>query len=255
MSLRIALYQMDVLWRQREENLAKAARFVGECDADLVILPETFSTGFLAKSLFEAETMQGQTVEWLRSTATENNKAVMGSVMINDKGKLFNRLFFCRPDGSMDWYDKRHLFSFGGEGQKVTAGRKRVIVEYKGFRILLQVCYDLRFPVWSRNVGDYDMIVYVASWDTTRINVWNTLLRARAIENQCYVAGVNRVGTDPTAHYDGSSAIIDYYGGTIAAPEQNVEEGISAEIDMEPLNRYREKFRALGDADTFKIKI
>ena len=159
-----------------------------------------------------------------------------------------------KPDGSVTWYDKKHLFTYGGEHLRFTAGTERVVVEWRGVRILLEVCYDLRFPVWARNRGDYDMILYVASWPTPRVSAWSALLVARAIENQCYVAGVNRVGTDPACEYCGGSVIIDPYGKTIAACEMNQECEASAEVDMEKLNAFREKFPALNDADDFERK-
>ena len=177
-----------------------------------------------------------------------------GSIAVTKDGKYYNRFYFVKPDGSVAQYDKKHLFTYGGEHLRFTPGEERVVVEWKGVRILLEICYDLRFPVWARNRGDYDMILYVASWPTPRVNAWSALLVARAIENQCYVAGVNRVGTDPTCEYCGGSVIIDPYGKTIAACAMGEECEATAEVDMELLEAFRKKFPVLNDADEFERK-
>jgi predicted amidohydrolase len=168
-------------------------------------------------------------------------------------GRYYNRLYFVKPDGSYTQYDKRHLFSYAGEDKTYTAGNKRVIVEYSGFRILLQVCYDLRFPVFSRNVDGYDMIIYAANWPASRIHAWNTLIRARAVENACYVAAVNRVGEDPACKYGGSTAMIDFKGHAVAEASENKEEIVVAELDKDALLRFRKKFPVLHDADRFGL--
>ena len=185
--------------------------------------------------------------------AAERNCAIAGSVAVCENGNYYNRFYFVHPDGAVQHYDKKHLFTFGGEHKRFTAGTERVVVNFRGVRILLEVCYDLRFPVWSRNLGDYDMILYVASWPTPRVDAWSALLRARAIENQCYVAGVNRMGTDPTCEYSGGSAIIDPYGKTIAECPWSRESAVSADIDMEALQAFRKKFPVLDDADPFTL--
>jgi predicted amidohydrolase len=194
----------------------------------------------------------------MRETAARRNAAVAGSVAVVENGaggeSYFNRFFFVRPDGSYTTYDKRHLFSFGGEHHRYTAGDGRVIVEWRGWRILLQICYDLRFPVFARNRGDYDMMLYVASWPTVRIHPWNTLLRARAIENVSYAAGVNRTGDDPFASYTGGTAFIDFRGETVGAAAPGAEEVVFCEADLEALRAFRAKFPALLDADDFIIK-
>ena len=176
-----------------------------------------------------------------------------GSVSIKENGKFYNRFYFVYPDGTYCSYDKRHLFTYGGEHKTFTAGKERVIVTYQGVRILLQICYDLRFPVWSRNRKDYDMVIYVASWPTPRVEVWSALLRARALENQCYVAGVNRVGEDPSCQYSGGTALIDPYGHTLGACKDGEEGEVTADIDMEELERFRQKFPVLDDADAFEL--
>ena len=173
----------------------------------------------------------------------------MPIIAVHEDGKYYNRFHFVTPDGAVTTYDKKHLFTFGGEHERFTAGDKRVIVDYKGVRILLEICYDLRFPIWSRNRGDYDMIIYVASWPTPRVESWKALLTARAIENQCYVAGVNRVGTDPGNEYCGGSRVIDPYGKVIASCEDGKEMEAWAEVDLNVLEAFRAKFPVLDDAD------
>lgn len=222
-------------------------------NADLFVLPEMFSTGFCTKPEGVAESADSETLHWMQRKAVERNCAVAGSVAVQENGKYYNRFYFVHPDGSVQHYDKKHLFTYGGEDKRFTAGTQRVVVNYRGVRILLEVCYDLRFPVWSRNLGDYDMILYVASWPTPRVDAWSALLRARAIENQCYVAGVNRMGTDPACEYSGGSAIIDPYGKTMAECPWSCESEVTAEIDMEKLAAFREKFPVLNDADSFSL--
>ena len=180
--------------------------------------------------------------------AERYDAAVTGSVAVADGERYFNRMYFVRPDGGVEYYDKRHLFAMGGEADHYTAGRRRVVVEWRGVRILLQVCYDLRFPVFARSRGDYDMIIYAADWPAPRIAVWDTLLRARAIENQCYVAGVNRVGSDPWCSYCGHTALIDPYGrDTAVCPEE--ETVVIGGIDMDFLRAFRKKFPVLDARD------
>lgn len=217
---------------------------------DLIVLPEMFTTGFC----FDPSHAEGviddgaETVAWMRRMAERYDAAVTGSVAVVDGERYFNRMYFVRPDGGVEHYDKRHLFAMGGEADHYTAGRRRVVVEWRGVRILLQVCYDLRFPVFARSRGDYDMIVYAANWPTPRIAVWDTLLRARAIENQCYVAGVNRVGSDPWCSYCGHTALIDPYGrDTAVCPEE--ETVVIGGIDMDFLRAFRKKFPVLDARD------
>ncbi len=216
--------------------------------ADLYVLPEMFSTGFCTNPVDIAES-KGYSLKWMKKTAAAMNAAIAGSVAIKEKGRYYNRFYFVKPDGAVTWYDKKHLFTYGGEHLHFTPGEKRVIVEWRGVRILLEVCYDLRFPVWSRNRGDYDMILYVASWPTPRVEAWSALLVARAIENQCYVAGVNRVGVDPSCEYCGGSVIIDPYGHTMAACPRGVESEAEAVIDIDLLIDFKRKFPVLRDAD------
>lgn len=247
--MRVTILQRDIVWGEPAINIKRADKAISEnAGADLYILPEMFSTGFctLPEGIAESE---GLSLDWLKAKSAAMNAAIAGSVATEEQGKYYNRFYFVKPDGSVEYYDKRHLFTYGGEHNHYTAGDKRVVVEWRGVRILLEVCYDLRFPIWSRNRGDYDMIIYVASWPTPRVEAWKALLVARAIENQCYVAGVNRVGDDPNCTYCGGSSIINPYGRHMAICADNCECEVSAEIDMEALEAFREKFPVLKDAD------
>ena len=222
-------------------------------EADLFVLPEMFSTGFCTRPEGIAEPVGSDTLLWMKQKAAELNAALAGSIAVEENGHFYNRFYFVHPDGQVQWYDKKHLFTYGGEHKSFTAGAERVIVNFRGVRILLQVCYDLRFPVWARNRKDYDMILYVASWPTPRVDAWNILLRARAIENQCYVVAVNRVGEDPACQYCGGSAVIDPYGHTLASCEDNKSCTAEATIDMDVLEAFRKKFPVLDDADPYQI--
>lgn len=248
--MKITLFQRDILWGNIGANLTRADEAVdGSPGSDLYIFPEMFTTGFCVEPEEVAETVEGETLAWMKAKAAQTGAAIAGSVPVCQDGKYYNRFYFVKPDGSIAQYDKKHLFTFGGEHHHFTAGDRRVIVEWKGVRILLEICYDLRFPMWTRNRKDYDMIIYVASWPTPRVEAWKSLLTARAIENQCFVAGVNRVGNDPSNQYCGGSGIIDPYGKTMAECEDGVEMAVTADVDMEMLNAFREKFPVLNDAD------
>lgn len=252
----VSILQRDIVWASPALN----HRLIDEAiehkpGADLYILPEMFSTGFCTSPDGIAEAEGLPSLEWLKMRAAKSNAAIAGSVAVEHNGKYYNRFYFVKPDGSVATYDKRHLFTYGGEDKQFTAGNKRTIIEWRGVRILLAICYDLRFPAWARNRGDYDMIIYVANWPTPRIEAWRALLVARAIENQCYVAGVNRVGDDPNCNYCGGSAIIDPYGHTLVACADRCEDEVSATIDIELLEAFRRKFPVLGDADNFEIML
>jgi predicted amidohydrolase len=258
-TMKLLLLQTDIHWLEPNENRRRAAELIERSPAaDLIVLPEMFTTGFAVDPAEAAEADGAQTLEWMRGVAASRDSAVAGSVAVSEKGadgaeRYFNRFFFVKPDGSYTTYNKRHLFSFGGEHHRYTHGDERVVVEWRGWRILLQICYDLRFPVFARNRGDYDMILYVASWPTVRVHPWNTLLRARAIENVSYVAGVNRTGDDPFVSYTGHSAFIDFRGETVCAATPGKEEAFLCEADIEALRAFRAKFPALDDADDFKL--
>ena len=253
--MKIALLQTDIVWADPEKNRDKAERLIGKAaGADLYVLPEMFSTGFCTEPEGIAEEAPSATLGWMRKTAMDKGCALAGSIAMHTEGAFRNRFCFVHPDGKTDFYDKRHLFSYGDEHREFTAGNSRVITEFRGTRILLQICYDLRFPVWARNREDYDLAIYVANWPVTRIEAWKTLLRARAIENQCYVCGVNRAGTDPYNTYSGASALIGPNGNTIVSCEDTADAAITADIDLDLLERFRNTFPVLKDADEFTIR-
>lgn len=248
--MKVTILQCDILWADPAGNVAHMDQAIG-CNpgSDLYVLPEMFSTGFCTEPEGVAESADSPTLAWMKHKAASTGAAIAGSIAVTENGRYYNRFYFVKPDGSVSTYDKKHLFTFGGEHERFTAGQDRVIVEWKGVRILLEICYDLRFPVWSRNRGDYDMIIYVASWPTPRVEAWKSLLTARAIENQCYVAGVNRVGKDPFNEYCGGSRMIDPYGVIMAECADGQEMEVTADVNMEVLEAFRAKFPVLDDAD------
>ena len=254
-SIRISIVQTDIVWENKQENLRllheKLQSLRGT--TEIVVLPEMFSTGFSMQSDMLAEANSGETITTLKQWASLFQVAICGSYITVDNGRYYNRAFFLTPEGEEFYYDKRHLFAPGGEARQYTPGDSRAVVEYGGVRFLLLVCYDLRFPVWSRCRGDYDAILCCASWPAPRREVWRTLLRARAIENQCYAAGVNRVGDDPAARYAGDSALVDFKGRTMveAGGGERILTGV---FDTGALAAFREKFPAWRDADEFVLK-
>ncbi len=254
MKLRIAICQYDMEWMSPARNLERVEPMVASAEADVVVLPEMFATGFVTDNALAAQPMTGSIVEAMSSWAVRYGKAVVGSASITQAGATYNRMLFATPDGRVDHYDKRHLFSIGGEGKLFTAGDVRKVVEWRGVRFLLLVCYDLRFPVWSRSRNDYDAIICSASWPASRQSVWRTLLAARAIENQAYAIGVNRTGTDPAASYCGGSQIIDFKGRSIVNAD-DAECVVTTEIDTDALQQFRAKFPAWRDADEFELNI
>jgi predicted amidohydrolase len=252
----ILLLQTDIAWQSPEINRRHIADMVDSSpSADIIILPEMFTTGFCLSPRDVAEKADGETFTWMQNIANERRCAIAGSIAVADGGRYYNRFYFVKPDGSFTTYNKRHLFSFAGENREYTAGDERVIVEYGGVRILLQICYDIRFPVFSRNRGDYDMIIYVANWPVSRVGAWNALLPARAIENQCYVAGINRTGADPAAKYNGGTALIDFRGRTVVAAGFDREEAVAGTVNIQSLNDFRNKFPAFADADKFTVEM
>lgn len=254
--MKIVQIQLNVSWADPEANIRRIESLLGRVeDADLVILPEMFTTGFVTTPDGLAEESPCRALEWMKEYAARADSAVCGSVALHEDGSYYNRLYFVSPDGNYAYYDKHHLFTYSGEHRTFTAGKERCIVEWCGIRFMLAVCYDLRFPVWLRNCGDYDAIICVASWPKPRRKAWDTLVRARAIENQCYFAAVNRVGLDPYCEYSGGTAFIDPCGETLSfVPD--FEEGVSeSELDMEALEEFRAKFPVLEDADVFEIRL
>lgn len=254
-SIKIAAVQFNSVWQSVEENLSRAAQMVRCAKADVVVLPEMFATGFSMSPETIAQTPDGQIVTAMGELAQSSNKALIFSAAIVHNGRYYNRLFFITPQGQISSYDKRHTFRMAGENEHYCEGDSKLIVHYKGFRFCTLICYDLRFPVFSRSVGDYDVLVYVASWPSVRSYPWSTLLRARAIENQCYVVGVNRSGDDPKEHYSGDSVVLDYLGQPLAAADASVEQTIVGELSLDKLEAFRIGFPAHLDADKFELKI
>lgn len=253
-NMKVVILQTDIRWADPEANRKRAEGMMdARPGADLYVLPEMFSTGFCTQPEGVAES-ECESLRWMERQAKERGCALAGSIATEEGGKYYNRFYFVTPQGEVEWYDKKHLFTYGGEHKRYTPGDRRVVVSYGGVRFLLEVCYDLRFPVWSRNRGDYDAILYVASWPTSRVEAWKALLRARAIENQCYVVAVNRVGKDPACEYCGGSAVIDPYGHTLAACEDGCEESAEATVDRDALDTFRKKFPVSDDADGFDLK-
>ena len=252
--IKVSIIQHDIAWADPMENISRLEQALSsQPAADLYVLPEMFATGFATKPEGIAEDDGGESLQWMIRKSRQLDAALAGSLAIRQQGKYLNRFYFVKPDGQITLYDKRHLFSYGQEDRRFTAGEERVITSFRGCRFLMLVCYDLRFPVWSRNLQDYDAIIYVANWPATRINAWDTLLRARAIENQCYVVGVNRVGNDTHCQYTGHSAVINPYGDAIATCPPDQQGWAQAELDMEQLSAFRRKFPVLADGDLFQI--
>ena len=252
--LRIALIQASPRWHQPAANrrtFEGMLQGVGE-GLDLVVLPEMFSTGFTMSSGEVAETMAGETVSWLREQAADLGTTIAGSLVVRDGG-CFNRLVWMPPNGRETVYDKRHLFRMAGEHEHYAAGAERVVVTIGPWRVCLCVCYDLRFPVWLRSCNDYDVLLCVANWPAARQSAWNVLLRARAIENQCYAVGVNRVGTDGNeVDYRGGSAVYDSEGNALVEAFDD-ELVLHETLNLDELNTYRERFPAWRDADEFEV--
>ena len=254
--MQITIVQSDIIWENIPANLERLGKLIFAISSrtDIIILPEMFNTGFSMNPEALSETPGSQTYAWMVNTASENNAAVCGSYIVKENGLYFNRWLFVSPDGNTVRYDKRHLFSPGNEEKLFSRGAERVVFNFRGFRICPTVCYDLRFPVWSRNRKDYDLLINSANWPQARRDVWLTLLKARAIENQCFVAGANRTGTDGTGiEYCGDSMIIGPRGELIASDTEVKECLITASVSIKELDEFREKFPVLGDGDEFVI--
>ncbi len=258
--MKIALVQTDIIWCDIEANIARAEELIAMSEtADLYILPEMWSTGFVIEGQTVAQTEEEcNALQWMVATARLRNCALSGSLVIRENGRLYNRHYFVTPEGIAARYDKHHLFRLGGETKRFTAGDKRVIVEWKGVKFLLQTCYDIRFPVFARNRliegrYEYDAIIYVASFPTARAEVWRTLSKARAIENECFVAAVNRTGDDIYCNYSGGSILIDSFGDSITQCGTTEEIKVT-EIDIEELKVRRKRFPTLRDSDLFDLQ-
>jgi len=253
--LNITLLQADLHWQNPDANRNMFAELVDKhaATADLLVLPETFTTGFTMEAEANAEEPGGPSSQWLSKLATQHGVAICGSLIVNEKNQNFNRLIWAQPDGSLVTYDKRHLFRMVGERDNFTPGTHRQIIRLGDWRICPLICYDLRFPVWSRGINEYDLLLYVANWPASRKSAWETLLPARAVENLCYVAGVNRVGTDGNGvDYAGGSLVIDYLSNRLAVGG-SAAGAVRATLSLDKLNRYREKFPAWKDADEFQL--
>lgn len=265
----ITTIQTQLHWENKKANLQMLEQKIGGIreKTEVVVLPEMFSTGFSMKPAALAETMEGETVQWMKKVAAEKKIILTGSLIVEENKNYFNRLVWMLPNGQYGYYDKRHRFAFAGEDQHYTAGNKRLIASVKGWKINLQVCYDLRFPVWARQGSpltplqrrgeqealEYDVLIYVANWPERRNTAWKTLLQARAIENQCYVVGVNRVGKDANEqYYSGDSMIIDPLG-EILYHKKDEEDIFTISLNKEHLQNVREKFPFWKDADAFQI--
>jgi len=259
--LKIAVVQSDLVWENPEQNRKLFSKkiknipiVIGTEEVDLIVLPEMFTTGFTMHAQQVAETMVGETVKWMKHEASTYNTAIVGSIIISEKNKYYNRLLFVEPSGKITIYNKRHTFTLVGEDKVYTAGTEKVIIDYKGWKICPLICYDLRFPVWARNTQDYDVLLYVANWPKPRVSAWDALLKARAIENMCYTIGVNRVGVDGVnSLYSGHSTVYDVLGKEMTAFIPNKEQTEIVTLEKRHVEAYRNKLKFLNDRDAFKI--
>lgn len=253
--MKFSIIQSDIKWENKIENIANFQKQISLIkDTDLIILPEMFTTGFTMKPQKVAETMDGETISWMKTISINKNSAICGSIIIEENGKYFNRFVWIEPDGKIMKYDKRHLFSYSGENEYYTKGNSKLIIDFKGFRICPLICYDLRFPVFSRNVESYDILIYVANWPKKRSYVWKNLLVARAIENQSYVVGVNRIGVDIDNVYDGHSLIVGP-DGEIIEDLFKLGKTFTFEINKTEIESIRNSFSFLNDRDIFELKL
>lgn len=253
--MNVSLIQTALAWEDAAANRAHFSSLIDTIEStDLIVLPEMFVSGFTMNPAAVAEAPNGETVQWMRQTAMAKNCAVTGSLAIKEGDNYYNRLFFVFPDGSMQTYNKRHLFSYASEHKHYTKGTEKLIVEYKGWRLCPLVCYDLRFPVFSRNVEHYDVLLYVANWPQVRTYAWDALLKARAIENLSYTIGVNRIGQDGNGHaYSGHTQALDALGAYLLEPT-GADGVFTIELDKEALDATRSRFAFLNDKDGFEIK-
>lgn len=253
-NLNIALIQSHLFWEEPEANrilLAEKVRGTSE-DIDLVVLPEMFTTGFTMTPQNISFQEGNKTLEWMLQLAQEKDAAITGSLVFYDDEAYYNRLFFVLPDGSFETYDKRHTFSLAGEHKVYESGIEKLLVDFRGFKICPMICYDLRFPVWARNKENYDVLLYVANWPKPRITAWDTLLKARAIENMAYCVGVNRIGIDDSGYeYPGHSAVYDVLGNQLAFSDK--EDIIEVKLSKEHIETYRDKLKFLEDKDEFNL--
>mgnify|MGYP000531790008 CR=1 FL=1 len=255
-SLKITLIQTSLFWENVEKNLSHFDKLISEIsDTDVILLPEMFNTSFCPNSNHLAETMKGETVSWMKNIAQNKNSAIAGTLMVKEGKKVFNRLVWISKNGTFHTYDKHHLFSLIKEERHIAKGEERLIIEEQGWKICPLICYDLRFPVFSRNDVDYDLLIYLANWPIKRIDSWDTLLKARSIENQCYTIGVNRVGEDGNGiSFNGHSKIFDTFGKELLSATENKEEILQIEISLDDLKLKRRQMNFLQDRDDFTLE-
>jgi predicted amidohydrolase len=256
--LKVALIQSNLVWEHPEENRKYFSQKINQISEviDLIILPEMFTSGFTMNASAVAETMNDKTINWLKMLSKEKQTAIVGSLVISENNNYYNRLVFVEPSGNITQYDKKHTFTLAGEHKVYTAGTEKLIINYKGWKICPLVCYDLRFPVWARNIENYDLLLYVANWPKVRIDAWDTLLKARAIENMSYCIGVNRVGLDDNNYeYTGHSAAYNVLGNRLDSILENKEAIEIVTLNKKHINTYREKLGFLKDGDGFTLKV
>lgn len=256
-NIKISIIQSDIAWNDKKQNLYFFSNLINSIpETDLIILPELFDTAFVTDINILDKSNNEMTLDWMKQIAKNKQTTIAGSTYYKENNLFYNRFFFAKNNSEIDFYDKRHLFSIANENNITTQGKKRKIINLYNFKILPLVCYDLRFPVWSRNKNDYDLLIYVANWPTSRINQWKSLLIARAIENQCYTIGVNRIGKDGNGfEYCGNSLIVSPIGEIIYQAKTNEQDIFTTELDLEYLINIRNKFPVLIDGDNFEIKI
>lgn len=264
--MRVTIVQSPLIWEDPKANLQKFAEKLSPLkgQTDLVVLPEMFTTGFSMRAEALAEPMDGPTVSWLLEWSKELDAAITGSFICLEEGSFYNRLVFVMPDGQIEHYDKKHLFSLAGENEHYTAGKKRCMLNWRGWRICPLICYDLRFPAWSRNTAGtfltglnpyYDLLIYVANWPLRRAHHWRSLLTARAIENQSYVVGVNMVGTDGNGlEYTGDSTVVDFSGQPLVQLPDGKEGVVTLTLSKTQMHAFREQLPFLADADRFEFE-
>ncbi|MFK7808990.1 MAG: amidohydrolase [Saprospiraceae bacterium] len=249
----ISTVQTNLIWENQKANLSHLDQLLSPLQnkTDLIVLPEMFTTGFTMSAATVAEPMDGPAISWMRKKANELNSAITGSLIIEDQGKYYNRLIWMDPNGEFWQYDKKHLFTLAKEQETFTAGTEKLIVDFKGWKICPLICYDLRFPAWGRNQEGYDLLIYVANWPKPRAHHWKSLIIARAIENQSYVIGVNRVGKDGKGHlYSGDTSVVDY-AGTLRYQVADVEDVFTTKLKYKAQQEYRSKLNFLPDRDRF----
>ncbi|WP_111706895.1 amidohydrolase [Lutibacter citreus] len=254
--LKITILQSAIVWQNSSQNLLNFTKIIEGIreETDIIVLPEMFTTGFSMEPQEIAESMDGETVQWMKKVAFQKKVAVAGSVIITENNKFYNRFLFVHPSGEIDIYNKRHLFSLAGEDKIYTSGCEKVIIDFKGWKICPQICYDLRFPVFSRNIEEYDVLLYVANWPKLRILAWDTLLKARSIENLCYTVGVNRIGEDANnLNYIGHSAVYNCLGEIKSNLNEETASVQIIELSKSHIIETRKNLNFLNDRDSFQI--